>query len=239
MKNLRLLLAGTACVGSMLYAQARTVTFKACAEAQQKLNVPMQIHLVQMCQTVPEVRPKLSFLFSEEGTDVYRLEFPHRHRSKLGAAQDTTKENSRQLSYPFSVSALLVFQGEPAREKELNALLRSPIEWYGGRYTPENGWQEDWASIVSFKYETVEFTWLNDRQVLFQRRDLYAPQSCITHANPAGDCGWADVNSNEIGYFVNPSPPPLSPSDHLPEDVFLYKVAKALAEGRRPKENMK
>jgi hypothetical protein len=135
--------------------------------------------------------------------------------------------------YPFSVSALLVFQDEQAREKELKILMNSPaMRWYGGYDDPRLGWQNDWGSVVSFKYEVVEFVWLDEQDVLLDRLAAYAPPSCITHIAPPSPnfkCGSPDVESNEVGEFYNYSPPPLS---H--DFTFLYKVAMMLAEGRRP-----
>jgi hypothetical protein len=217
----------------MLHAQAHTSTFKPCSRAQQDLDVPAQIHLVQMCQATPENRPTLTLLLSENGVDVYRLAYPPKDESESVMKEKAAGKTSSPARYPFTVSALLVFQDEQARGKELKALMNSPaLRWYGGYDDPKLGWQEDWGSIVSFKYETVEFVWLDQNNVLLRRVAAYAPPECITHVAPPSPnfkCGSPDIDSNEVGQFFNYSPPPLS---H--DFAFLYKVATMLAEGRRP-----
>ncbi len=233
--TLRLLLIGAACASAMLHAQGRNTTFKACAQAQQNLDVSTQIHLVRMCQATPEIRPILTFMLSENGIDVYRVAYPPQDESKSSASGKAAAKAPSPARYPFSVSALLVFQDEQAREKELNTLMNSPaMRWYGGYDDPRLGWQQDWGSIVSFKYETVEFVWLNQQNVLLERVAAYAPPGCITHIAPPTPnfkCGSPDVASNEVGEFYNYSPPPLS---H--DFAFLYKVATMLADGMRPEQ---
>jgi hypothetical protein len=246
MTSLRTLLAGAACAASILCAQSRPTTFKPCAQAIQKLEVPAQIHLVRMCQISPETRPILTPLLSESGIEVYRLEYPPRDESKSATGEKTQSKTPYAARYPFSVSALLVYQDEQAREKEFKVLMNSytpqslqtipyaGVRWYGGYDTAASGYQQDWGSIVSFKYETIEFLWLNDQDVLLRNIGLYAPSGCITHIAPKQpnfSCGSPDIESTEIGEYSNPSPPPL---DH---GQFLYKVATALAGGRRPPQH--
>jgi hypothetical protein len=246
--RLRFLLAGVACVGYILHAQPRTTTFKPCVQALQKLDVPTQIHLVQMCQVSSEIRPILTPLLSESGIEVYRLEYPSRDESKFTTGEKTQRKAPSAARYPFSVSALLVFQDEQAREKELKVLMSSysppslqmipyaGVQWYGGYDTATSGYQQDWGSIVSFKYETVEFVWLDQQHVLLERIRVYAPLGCITHIAPPQPnfkCGSPDVKSNQLGEYYNYSPPELSSHDY----PFLIKVATMLAEGRRPAQH--
>lgn len=240
--SLRLLLAGAVSVSSMLYAQSNNRTFRPCTQALQKLEIPGQIHLVKMCQGSPEILPILSPLLSENGIEVYRLEFPSGDQSKSATGEDARRKTSSAIHYPFSVGALLVFQDEQAREKELKFLMGlqsngmiplTGMIWYGGYDTASSGYQQDWGSIVSFKYETVKFVWLDQQNVLLEQIGAYAPPGCITHIAPPQpnfSCGSPDVVSNEVGEFDNYSPPPLSSHDY----PFLYKVATMLAEGRRP-----
>lgn len=232
MKGLRLIITWAALAGVALRAQTPATTFTPCAQARQKIEVPEQIHLVSRCQVTPEVRPILPLLFSENGIEVYRLEFPPKKGSKPEGSQRADARVASDTHYPFTVSALLVFQSEDARGKEFKALASSSaVSWYGGYDDPMRGWQEDLGSIVSFKYETDQFVWLNERDVLLVRADLYAPLGCMTHVAPPSqnfNCGSPDVESTEVGAYVNPSPP------ELPQGSFLYRVAAMLADGRRP-----
>ena len=219
---------GIACTGFFLNAQTRTTTFKACSEAEQKLEVPDQVHIIQMCQATPEIRPVLSLVLSDNGIEVYRIEYPSTTaKTKSPVAQRTGGDASSQSHYPFTVRALLVYQDEHSRTTELNMLLKSPgVNWFGACYSPQNGTQYDWGSIVSFKYETAEFVWLNKQQVILTHDNFFAPISCMTHKACINDatvtCGSRGIESNEIGSYDNYSLPPLG------QDSFLYRVATLL-----------
>jgi hypothetical protein len=245
--GLRSSFAGALCAAAILYAQSRPATFKPCVQALQKLEVPAQIHLVRMCQISPETRPILTPLLSENGIDVYRLEYPQRSGGGSLRGQRGSQNAAPQARYPFSVTALAVFQDEGTRENQLKAFMDmyppgrestqipfAGVSWFGGYDTADSGYQQDWGSIVSFKYETIEFLWLNKKDVLLRNIGLYAPLGCITHIAPKQpnfSCGSPDIESTEIGEYSNPSPPPLN------HGLFLYKVATMLAEGRRPAQN--
>ncbi len=222
---LALLLVAT---GSLVGAQTRTTTFAPCAQALQRLKVPEQIHLIQACQVSPEAHLRLSFLLSENGVDVYRLEYRAMTGEQNDAGGTPLSSHPSPDRYPFTVQALLVYQTEQAREAELRVLTGSPtISWFGGYDDPQTGRQEDWGSIVSFKYETVEFVWLDKANVLLRHSGFYVPVGCMTpRPHPASSnfsCGSPDIESNEIGVYDNISPPPLS------QGTFLYRVATLLA----------
>jgi hypothetical protein len=205
--------------GVVVCAQApsHTITFKPCEQATRKLRVPEEIHVIRMCQGSPELRPALSFLLSEKGIDVYRLEYP------IGGNKPRVPQERR---YPFTVRALLVYQGEEARAAELKVLMNSPIRWLGGRDVPQGGYQQDWASIVSFKFETAEFVWLSRQNVILKYMGIYAPVGCMTPPPvvPGSRCGSPEIESNEVGEYDNYSPPPLN------HDLFLFRVATELVE---------
>lgn len=62
--------------GFLLIVLPKPAIAQACVQATQRIQVPEQIHLVQACQSTPEIFPKLSFLLSDHGIDVYRVEWP-------------------------------------------------------------------------------------------------------------------------------------------------------------------
>lgn len=209
-------------------------TYKACNQAREKLAIPESVHIIAMCQTSPEVRPALSLLFSENGIDVYRLEYP----TAGNAAKSGPGPQSGHTKYPFTERALLVYQDEKARITELNKLVQGGMNWYD-QWNDENGTlQTNWNSIASFKYETVEFQWLNKSYIQFRRLDAFAPPECVTKISPnvqSNVCGSPNVKSNALGFIASPSAPPLD-QNAFP---FLYKVAVALASDASAQSDMK
>src|ERR1039458_3472119 len=96
---------------------------QACVQATQRLQVPEQIHLVTACQVPPGILPKLSFLLSESGIDIYRVEWPNPAEARVPAYAHP--------HYPLSVTALFVFQDEKERQLQIKSLMSAgkAISW--------------------------------------------------------------------------------------------------------------
>jgi hypothetical protein len=204
-------LLGFAFLASWAYAQDDPrETYKPCLQATQHLQVPEQIHLAGPGVLPPERPLRLSFLFSEQGTDVYRL-------------------------YPGStLDALFVFQDETSRRQELGYLIDESRELLPGSIGGVK-WccfqtglgRQNWEPIVNFKYATFEFSWLNlatgpgghlQPEAMIVGATFYAPSECYAHQEFPNT-----LFSSEIGAFLNPSP-----STSLPHDSLAYRVAVAL-----------
>lgn len=174
--------------------------YRPCPEATQHLRVPEQIDLdgPSDFSSSEEPPPQFTFLFSEQGIDVYAV-----RTNKFGPAG-------------YDRLALLVFQDEKVRRETLRSYITSGlVRW---AYSDTGG--QDWKPIVNFKYVTLDFGW-------FQRKTgwepsvkiaaFYAALACDSVSEPSGA-----RPSSMIGVYIS-----ASPSD-LPHDSLRYRAAQAL-----------
>ena len=214
------LLLGLAFISPLTCAQPQS-----CVQATQRIQVPEQINLVEACQAPPAVFPKLSFRLSEDGTDIYRVEWPAR---KLTPADKRLQAHvDEHPRYPITVEALFVYQDEKNRTQQIRSFINSgSFAWYRGGYQPTNNLPADWTPVFSIKYAIYTFL-INRRpdDVQLTRVRAYAPSNCYAYGTRcvnADKLDWESApgfKSSEIGEFNNYSP------QSLPTDSPLYRIA--------------
>jgi len=201
-----------------------TSPIQACVQATQKLQVPDQIHLVDACQVPPEILPKLSFLFSESGIDIYRIE-PLTSTNSAGTRGQVYPERQR----PVGVSALFVLQDEKERQTQIQSFINAgeAVSWLRGGYRYNSTLPADWTPVLSIKYVTYRFTIIGS-SVLLVEAHMYAPEECYAYKTKCVNgekLDWdtaPNFRSSEIAAYNNYSPSP------LPQDSLLYRVAMLL-----------
>jgi hypothetical protein len=206
------------------------VATQACVQVTQKLQVPEQIHLVDACQQPPEVRPKLSLLFSESGIDIYRIQGPAAVKPQSG---------TRLSLYPFSVRALFVFQDEQERQHQVQSMISAgeAVNWIRGGYRYDSTLPADWTPALNIKYATYTYTIFNSSSAYLIEAHMYAPVECYSYGTRcvnANYLAWESApnfGSSEIANFYN-----RSPSNALPQDSLAYRVAMMLAKLRLEEE---
>ena len=174
--------------------------YQPCLEATQHLEVPDQIDLdlPHDFSSAEEPRPAFTFLFSEQGVDVYAV-----RTNKFGPAG-------------YHRLALLVFQDEKFRRNVLRSYINSGLVTWA--YSDTGG--QDWKPIVNFKYVTLDFGWFQRKTGLepsVSSTVFYAPPACDSVSEPAGA-----RPSSMIGVYIS-----TSPAD-LPHDSLRYRAAQAL-----------
>jgi hypothetical protein len=189
-------------------------TYQPCREATERVHVPegINIDLPGDYSSPKQPSPQFTFLFSEQGVDVYAV-----RTNRFGPAG-------------FHRLALLVFQDEKMRRQILRSYIYSgAVKW---AYSDEG--VQDWKPIVNFKYVTLDFAWTfhpetgqNDPWV--QTTVFYAPPACDSVSEPR-----ASRPSSMIGIYISNTP------SHLPQDSLRYRAAQALRnyeiqEARSPK----
>lgn len=174
--------------------------YQSCSQATQQLKVPEQIDLdgPHDFSSSEEPRPQFTFLFSEQGIDVYAV-----RTNKFGPAG-------------YDRLALLVFQDEKVRKAVLRSYITSGLVTWA--YSDQGS--QDWKPIVNFKYVTLDFAWFQRQSELepsVKSAIFYAPPACDSVSEPPGA-----RPSTMIGVYIN-----ASPSD-LPHDSLRYRAAEAL-----------
>jgi hypothetical protein len=174
--------------------------YQPCVEATQHLQVPGKIDLdgPHDFSSTEGPRPQFTFLFSENGIDVYAV-----RTNKFGPAG-------------YDRLALLVFQDEKVRREVLRSYITSGVVTWA--YSDTGG--QDWKPIVNFKYETLDFGWFHRSTGLepsVSTAIFYAPPACDSVSEPSGA-----RPSSMIGIYIS-----ASPSD-LPHDSLRYRAAQAL-----------
>jgi hypothetical protein len=220
---------------------------QACVQATQRLQVPLQIHLVGACQAPPEILPKLSLLLSESGIDIYRVEWPPAGPVKARTQTDA----DAHPRYPLSVTALFVFQDEKERQLQIKSMMSAgeAISWLRGGYRYDSTLPADWTPVFSIKYVTYRFTILGSNKdigkdgnviapkdgsnsVLLVESNMYAPEECYSYGTRcvnADKLDWESApnfKSSEIATYNNRSPTP------LPQNSLAYRVAMMLGKLR-------
>jgi hypothetical protein len=136
-------------------------TYHPCVEATQRLRVPEQVDLDLPgdFSSAKEPSPQFTFLFSDQGIDVYAV-----RTNKFGPAG-------------YHRLALLVFQDEKVRREILRSYITSGlVQWaYSDAGT------QDWKPVVNFKYVTLDFAWSHREtgwEPWVQTTVFYAPPAC-------------------------------------------------------------
>jgi hypothetical protein len=172
-----------------------------CVQATQHLQVPGQIHLAIPGQVPPEAPYNLSFLFSQDGVDVYRL--------------------------GHSSWALFVYQDEKARQEELGYLIGASAEVIPGSvgaiawdYFDTSRGRQDWKPIVSFKYATFQFNWgvVGPSEAVIVGARFFAPFECCARQTFPNT-----LPSSQIGNFFN-----TAASRPLAHGSLAYRAALAI-----------
>jgi hypothetical protein len=219
---------------------------QACVQATQRLQVPEQIHLVAACQAPPEILPQLSFLLSDSGIDIYRVERPRKTAANPVEAREQAYADAHPY-YPLRVTALFVFQDEKERQLQIKSLMSAgeAITWLRGGYRYDSTLPADWTPVLSIKYVTYTFTILGSNKdgtaiapkdgsnsVLLVESHMYAPEECYSYGTRCinGDqLDWESApnfKSSEIARYNNYSP------TSLPQGSLLYRVAMTLGKLR-------
>jgi hypothetical protein len=218
---------------------------QACVQATQRVQVPEQIHLVGSCQAPPETHPKLSFLLSESGIDIYRVEWPRTAENPVEAG---AVDNPH---YPLSVTALFVYQDEKVRQIQIKSLINDgeAISWLRGGSRYDSTLPADWTPVLGIKYITYTFTIFGDNRdiakdgtinppkdggsnVILVESHMYAPEECYSYGTRCVNAEYLDRNdapnfkSSEIASYFNQSP------IELPQNLLAYRVAIMLGKLR-------
>ena len=175
-------------------------TYQPCLEATQHVRIPEQIDLDLPgdFSSSKGPSPQFTFLFSEQGIDVYAV-----RTNKFGPAG-------------LDRLALLVLQDEKVRREMLRSYIASGLVHWA--YS-DTGIQ-DWQPIVNFKYLTLDFGWSRRetgwapwvKSIVF-----YAPPACNSVSEPSGA-----RPSSMVGVYIT-----RSPSDLL-QNSLSYRVAQTL-----------
>jgi len=200
---------------------------QSCSLATQKLQVPEQIHLVGSCQVSPEIFPKLSFLFSEHGIDIYQIESPATENPTPLVKEKGTKPIDVPLPRIIQRQALFVFQDEDERQRQIQRFINAgeAISWLRGGYRYDSTLPADWTPVLSVKYATYTFSIFTlSGQTLLTNVSLYAPSACYAYDTRCVDGGLEPsvLKSSEIAIYSNRSPSP------LPVESLEYRVAAVL-----------
>jgi hypothetical protein len=151
------------------FATNAAETYPPCGEATLRLQVPEGIHSALPGQT-------FSFLFSQDGIDVYAIRSgnPARHRG-----------------------ALLVFQEDRARREYLKSFVGAgSVSWFP---VDSTGTRQDWKPVMSFKYAIFAYSWLGDSPML-SSATFYAPRECYSRRTSVGA-----LTRNELGVYMKSS----------------------------------
>jgi hypothetical protein len=200
------------------------VVAQVCSQATQKLQVPDQIHLVGDCQVSPEISPNLSFLFSERGIDIYRMEWPPKDNLSPVERQEKAASATAPLPRLIQRQALFVFQDEEERKRQIQGFINAgeAISWFRGGVRWDSTLPADWTPVLSVKYAVYTFTvFTSGGGVLLTGVSLYAPSECYAYNTRCVNGGLEPsvLKSSEIAEYLNRSP------DALPLESLEYRVA--------------
>jgi hypothetical protein len=168
-------------------------------------------------QYLVALKPLASDLFKQEGVDVYLLT-PDARTAAIDKPIAVPPPPGGRSAFPFDVSVLIVYQDEAARQKELKVLASSGgVRWYGDDGLTNLGYQVDWNSAVSFKYEVLTFRWYSRKDVALIQLTAYVPPECVTRgvvtkaaavaAGAPAACTRTTNDHNSVGEYDAPSPP--------------------------------
>jgi hypothetical protein len=184
------------------------------------------------------MQPKLSFLLSENGIDIYRVAWPPIKLTSPAQERERAYEETHP-SYPLTVEALFVYQEEASRTREVKSFIDSgAFGWFRGGFQSGNRTADDWKPILSIKYSIYKIVILNPSgQIQLTQIRAYAPVECFAYGTRCVNGQQLDwesepkIKSSEIGEFNNYSPPFLQ-AGSLPYRVGMM-IAKQFSTPQR------